>query len=124
MNTPERYERRLDRTVPEPAPSPEASGSVDPLAVHRDPSAPTGQAAQQGEQARPGVAWVRPSEMPTALGSRYVRRGIDLEVGLARRIRRAPGTAVSATSRRISRASIARPAMPDPTPLGQEGLGL
>ena len=124
MNAQERYERRLDRAVAEPAPSPEMGGSVDPLAVHRDPSTPPQQATQESEQARPGIAWVRPSEVPTALGLRYVRRGIDLEADLARRVRRAPGAAVSTASRRISRASIARPATTDPMPLGQEGLGL
>ena len=80
MNTPQRYERRLDRTIPEPASKTEAARPVEALAVHRDPSVPTSQATPESSGA-PGVAWVRPSEMLTMLGSRYVRRGIDIQAG-------------------------------------------
>ena len=65
MNTPEPYERRLDRTLPEPAPTPEAEKAVDALAVHRDPSVQTAEVKQETERSQPSVAWVRPSEMPT-----------------------------------------------------------
>lgn len=123
MNTPALYERRLDRTLPEPAPTPANRRSVDALAVHLDPSVPTAEPAQAGEPFRPRVTWVRPSEMATVLGSRYVRRGIDVEAELSRRARRAPGVAVSAASRRISRASIARHE-PTPTITDREGLEL
>lgn len=124
MNTPESYERRLDRTLPEPAPTPEAEKAVDALAVHRDPSVPTAEATQEAERSQPGVAWVRPSEMPTLLGSKFVRRGIDLQAELTRRARRTPGAAVSKASRRITRTSIARPDTSSPGITNQEGLGL
>ena len=124
MNTPEPYERRLDRTLPEPAPTPEAERGVDALAVHRNPSVPAAEARQETERSQPGVAWVRPSEMPTLLGSKVVRRGIDLQADLTRRAPRTPGMAVSKTSRRITRTSIARPDTPGPSIADQEGLGL
>ena len=124
MNTPDPYERRLDRTLPEAAPVPKAEESVDALAVHRDPSAPAGEVAQEPEHSRPGVAWVRPSEMPTLLGSKFVRRGIDLQAELTRRARRTPGAAVSKASRRITRTSIARLDPASPSIADQEGLGL
>lgn len=124
MNTPEPYQRRLDRTLPEPAPTPEAEKAGDALAVHRDPSVPTAEAKQAAERSQPGVAWVRPSEMPTLLGSKFVRRGIDLQAELTRRARRTPGAAVSKASRRITRTSIARPDTTSPSITNQEGLGL
>jgi hypothetical protein len=124
VNTPEPYEHRLDRTIPEPAPTPDAEKAVDALAVHRDPSAPTAGAQQETEHSQPGVAWVRPSEMPTLLGSKLVRRGIDLQSELTRRARRTPGTAVSKSSRRITRTSIARPDTSSPKITDHEGLGL
>ncbi len=123
MNTPEPYERRLDRTLLEPGPTPEAERGVDALAVHRDPSVPA-EARQETERSQPSVAWVRPSEMPTLLGSKVVRRGIDLQADLTRRARRTPGMGVSKASRRITRTSIARPDTAGPSITDQEGLGL
>lgn len=124
MNTPEPYERRLDRALPEPAPTPEAENAVDALAVHRDPSVPTAQVKHEADRSRPSVAWVRPSEMPTLLGTKFVRRGIDLQAELTRRARRTPGAGVSKASRRITRTSIARPDTASPNITDQEGLGL
>lgn len=121
MNTPEPYERR---TLLEPAPTPEAERGVDALAVHRDPSVPVAEARQETDRSQPSVAWVRPSEMPTLLGSKVVRRGIDLQAELTRRARRTPGMGVSKASRRITRTSIARPDTPGPSITDQEGLGL
>jgi hypothetical protein len=124
VNTHTSYERRLDRTLPDPAPTPEAEKAVDALAVHRDPSVPTAEAKQETDRSQPSVAWVRPSEMPTLLGSKFARRGIDLQAELTRRARRTPGSAVSKASRRITRTSIARPDTTSPTITDQEGLGL
>lgn len=124
MNTPAPYERRLDRTLPEPASTPDADTSVDALAVHRDPSVPAAEAKQEADRTQPSVAWVRPSEMPTLLGSKFVRRGIDLHSELTRRARRSPGVAVSKASRRITRTSIARPDSAGATITSQEGLAL
>jgi hypothetical protein len=124
VNTPEPYERRLDRTFPEPAPTPEAEKAVDALAVHRDPSVPTAEDKQETQRSQPSVAWVRPSEMPTLLGSKVVRRGIDLQAELTRRARRTPGAAVSKASRRVTRTSIARHDTEGPSITDQQGLGL
>ena len=124
MNTPDPYERRLDRTIPEPASTPEPDAAVEALAVHRDPSVPTVEANNDPDRSQPSVAWVRPSEVPTLLGSRFVRRGIDLQTELTRRARRTPGAAVFQASRRITRTSIARPDSASPTITDQEGLGL
>ena len=72
----------------------------------------------------PSVAWVRPSEVPTLLGSKFVRRGIDLQSELTRRARRTPGAVASQASRRITRTSIARPDPTNPSLTDQKGLGL
>ena len=124
MNTPDPYGRHLDSTPPEPAPTPDAEKAVDALAVHRDPSVPTSVARQETDRSQPSLAWVRPSEMPSLLGSKFVRRGIDLQAELTRRARRTPGSAVSKASRRITRTSIARPDTTGPSITDQEGLGL
>ena len=123
MNTPEHYERRLDRTIPEATSMQEAEKSVEALAVHRDPSLAETTVKQESDRSRPTVAWVRPSEMPTLLGSAFVRRGIDLQAELTRRVRRSPGAAVSKAARRVTRTSIGRPEPASPTPTSQEGLG-
>jgi hypothetical protein len=124
VNTPDPYVRRLDRTPPEPARTPDAEKAVDALAVHKDPSVPSSGARQETDRSQPSVAWVRPSEMPSLLGSKFVRRGIDLQAELTRRARRTPGAAVSKASRRITRTSIARPDTPSPSITDPEGLGL
>ena len=124
MNTPERYERRLDRPMPPAAPAPEDQRPPAQLAVHGDPSVPTRQSRPVPERGRPGLVWVRPTELSTMLGARSLRRGIDVEAELARRARRLPGAALRQASRRITRTSIARPGTTPPTISGQEGLGL
>lgn len=124
MNTPDPYVRHLDRTLPEPAPTPDVEKAVDALAVHKDPSVPTSGARQETDRSQPSVAWVRPSEMPTLLGSNFVRRGIDLQAELTRRARRTPGAAVSKASPRFTRTSVARPDNTSPSITDQEGLGL
>jgi hypothetical protein len=124
VNTPEPYERRLDRTLPEPSPTPEHHQAVDALAVHRDPSVQTAEVKQETERSQPSVAWVRPSEMPSLLGSKLVRRGIDLQAELTRRARRTPSAAVTKASRRVTRTSIARPDSASSSITNHEGLGL
>ena len=122
MNTAALYERRQDRTLPEPGGPAEVDTAVDALAVHRDPSlSQTGTAATNRD--RPGVAWVRPSEVPTLVGGRWVRRGIDLQTELTRRARRAPAVAATKAARRVTRSSITRPQPSAPTATS-EGLGL
>ena len=123
MNNNEFYDRRDDRApTPEQDPPPHPEGSVAALAVHRDPSVPdAAPSTDPGNDPRPqrGIAWVRPSELPTVLGSKWAGRGIDLQSDLVRRCRRVPITAAR-SGRRISRSGIARPEPAFPT----EELGL
>lgn len=123
MNTNVFYERRDDRAMPEqPTPQPRIEDEGAALAVHRDPSAPRTATAAETKPQR-GIAWVRPSELPTLVGSQWGSRGIDLQSELVRRSRRAPVTATKAGSR-ISRTAIARPAPITQTVTTTEELGL
>ncbi len=125
MNTPEPYERHLDRTLPEAPATPAPDKAVEALAVHRDPSLPgaTAQAAPP-DHPRPTVAWVRPSELSTLIGAPWVRRGIDLQAELTRRARRSPRTVATKAGRRISRTAVAPPEAAPPTATATEELGL
>jgi hypothetical protein len=123
VNTNEFYERRDDRTLPkESMPQPHIEDAVTALAVHRDPSVPPRTTASEATPQR-GIAWVRPSELPTLVGSKWANRGIDLQSELVRRSRRAPIKATKA-GRRISRTAIARPEAVTPTVTTTEELGL
>lgn len=113
MNT-DPYERRLDREIEPPSARPSADAEVNALAHHRDPSLSQGGASAPEDLGRPSVAWVRPSELPTTVGSKFIRRGIDLQSELTRRARRSPGAAARSAQRR-SRRSIARPEPSTPT---------
>jgi len=123
MNNNDHYERREDRAIPEPSENqPQTDDAVNALALHRDPSVPV--AKQPTEPiAQRGIAWVRPSELPTLVGSKLANRGIDLQAELVRRSRRAPVTAAK-TGRRNGRAAIARPEPVTPTVTSTEELGL
>lgn len=80
------------------------AGEVSALARHRDPSLTkkTAEAAKdKAEQKRPGVEWVRPSELLAARSARVAGRGIDFQAELARRTRRAPGHVVRGTRRGV-----------------------
>lgn len=110
MNT-DPYERHLDRSLDAPEQTGEPSESeLNALATHADPSVrlPGSSAAQ--EPASSSVAWVRPSDLPTAVGSKFIRRGIDLQAELNRRAQRAPRSAA-----RVTRRAIARPLPNTPT---------
>lgn len=117
MNTQETYERRLDRSIPEPTADRDLAWTSDALAVRRDPSVPVTAPAPDADRSAPGLAWVRPSAMPTLLGSRVAGRGIDLQTELTRRARRTPGAVLSNASRRLTRTSSAQhdPAFPSTT---------
>lgn len=55
-----------------------------PLAVHRDPS--QGQTRSGTIQiSKSGIAWVRPSDLPTMIGGQVIGRGLDLKAELVRR---------------------------------------
>ena len=124
MNNNEFYDRRDDRALtPEQNPSqPRPEESVAALAVHHDPSVPDAAPSNDANPQR-GIAWVRPSELPTVLGSKWAGRGVDLHSDLMRRSRRVPITAARA-GRRISRSAIARPGRASPTVAATEELGL
>lgn len=125
MNNNEFYQRRDDRAMPgQPTPQPPTEdAAVAALAVHRDPSLPTATSGAEGRSPRPGLTWVRPSELPTLIGSPWVGRGIDLQSDLVRRTRRAPLKAATA-GRRISRTAIARTEPATPTATSIEELKL
>jgi hypothetical protein len=128
VNNNEFYDRRDDRalTPEQNPPQPRPDEVVAALAVHRDPSVPDAAASTDlGNDPRPqrGIAWVRPSELPTMLGSKWAGRGIDLHTDLARRSRRVPTRAARA-GRRIGRAAIARPEPASLTVAASEELGL
>jgi len=105
------YERHLDRSLDasEPAREP-AESELSALAKHADPSVrPAGSTAAQ-DAASSSVSWVRPSDLPTVVGSKFTRRGIDLQAELNRRAQRAPRSAA-----RVTRRAIARPSPSTPT---------
>ena len=85
---------------------------VSALAVHRDPSQRRG---PEEVKAKRTIAWVRPSELVTTLGSDRLRRGIDLEADLARRARRTPAQAAWKVRRRITHNAIGRAESSAPT---------
>ncbi|MGD9959029.1 hypothetical protein [Nocardioides sp.] len=123
MNNNDFYDRRDGRAMPdEPTPQPQPDEAASALAVYRDPSVAE-VAVKPEAQAQRGIAWVRPTELPTLVGAKWANRGIDLQAELVRRSRSAPVTAAKA-GRRISRAAIARPEPPSPTVTTTEELGL
>ena len=110
MNTPDPYVRHSDPTPrpgPPAAPGPEpisepVRSAVEPnhLAVHGDPSLRREPPTSEHPGHRGSLVWIRPSELPTVVGTPVVRRTADLQAESARRLRRAPS--------RISRSTIAR----------------
>lgn len=97
---------------------------VSALAVHRDPSqSPAERRGPEEVKAKRTIAWVRPSELVTTLGSDRLRRGIDLEAELARRARRTPAQAAWKVRRRITRNAIGRPEASAPT-FSDQGIRL
>ena len=122
MNNNHHYERRDDRVVPDHAtPLPQTDQEVSALAHHRDPSVSTTPGA--APKAERGIAWVRPSELPTLIGSKWAARGIDLQGELLRRSRRAPRRAARA-GHKITRSAISRPESATPSVSTTEELGL
>lgn len=127
MNVQDFYQRHMNRAVASdmsdtPIASAVEAAEVSAFAVHRDPSArqPSPQ-PDDSEKKRPTVAWVRPSDLVTTMGSAYVRRGIDLQAEVTRRARRIPARGAGRIQRTVTRAMIARTDQPTPS---AEGLGL
>lgn len=109
MNTPDPYDRRTDRNLDEATKRAEQPSERSALAVHGDPSRPKSAMTSEPDRTRPSIAWVRPSDLPTAIGAPWARRGIDLQAELSRRARRSPAQAKARVGRRITRTAIARP---------------
>lgn len=108
MNT-DPYERHLDRSLDVPEPIRErAEPDLSALARHADPSIRPASSTATPEPAS-SVAWVRPSDLPTVVGSKFIRRGIDLQTELNRRAQRAPRSAAGVTRRAIARPSPSTP---------------
>lgn len=124
MNTPQPYERHLDRTLLGAPTTPEPDQPVEALAVHGDPSLAGATPQALPDRTRPSVAWVRPSELPTLIGAPWIRRGIDLQAELTRRARRTPRAVARKAGRRISRTAIAHPEAVSPTATSIGELGL
>ena len=123
MNTPDAYDRRTDRSLDDAPKQPEQAAEPSALAVHRDPSQVTPATAADPGRTKPSIAWVRPSDLPTAIGAPWARRGIDLQAELSRRARRSPAKATARVGRRITRTAIARPETTTATTT-REGLEL
>ncbi|MGD9962148.1 hypothetical protein [Nocardioides sp.] len=119
------HEHRTDRTLdPAPRATGAAEAEVSALAIHRDPShSPAERRGAEPAKAQKTIAWVRPSELVTTLGSDRLRRGIDLEAELARRARRTPAQAAWKVRRRITRNAIGRPEASAPT-VTDQGIAL
>lgn len=71
-------------------------GEASVLARHRDPSL-TKDTTEAAKKQRPGVEWVRPTDLIASRSARIAGRGIDFQAELARRSRRVPGQAYRAT---------------------------
>ena len=123
MNTPDPYDRRTDRNLYEATKPAEQPSERSALAVHDDPSRPKSAATSEPGRTRPSIAWVRPSDLPTVIGTPWARRGIDLQAELSRRARRSPAKATARVGRRITRTAIARPETTTATTT-REGLEL
>lgn len=115
MNTDAYYERRTNQTIAEPADPAATAPDASPLAIHGDPSRARAAPTLAAEFPQRSIAWMRPSELPTMVGARWLRRGADLHAELARRARRAPTTATSRAGQRITRTAIGRPEPPPTT---------
>lgn len=94
---------RRDEEPAETRASQTEAGEVSALARHRDPSLTkkTAAAEQEAKRKRPGVEWVRPSELLASRSARVAGRGIDFQAELARRARRAPGQIVRGARRGV-----------------------
>jgi hypothetical protein len=123
VNTHAPYQRRLDRTLPEPMPTAVPDPAPNALVLHGDPSLPQPVQPSAG-QARPTITWVRPSEVSTLIGARWAARGVDLQHELTRRARRAPAAAATRAARRLTHPAQGRSLPSAPTTTPPEGLGL
>ena len=121
MNADSTYDRDPNRSLPEPSTAPATpTHATSPFAVHGDPSGRRVEASPT-RISKSGVAWVRPSDLPTMVGSKVIGRGLDLKAELVRRANRP--TRPKAPKERVTRSSIAQPEPPSITH-NQEGFSL
>ncbi|WP_181861398.1 hypothetical protein [Microbacterium sp. JB110] len=73
------------------------AGEVSELARHGDPSNPATATEKPTGKRRPGVEWVRPSDLLASRLGRVAGQGIDFQAELARRARRVHGHAYRRT---------------------------
>lgn len=107
MNSGVFYRRHAMPPRQKPVDIPPTEGSK--LAIHGDPS-------QQSREPVPernpnAVRWVRPSELPTMVANRYVRRFVDANEAAVRQTRQLPRRAIARV--RIARSQTAGNAAPD-----------
>lgn len=107
MNSGVFYRRHAMPPRQKPVDTPPAE--ISKLAVHSDPSQTTQQQAPQREQK--SVRWVRPSELPTMVANRYVRRLVEANSAAVRQARHLPGRAIART--RIARSQLGSSATQD-----------
>lgn len=93
----------------EPTQSTSATEAPSPLAVHADPSRHR-ITVPSSPLSKSGVAWVRPSDLPTMIGGRVIGRGLDLKAELVRRAKHP--TRPRTPRERITRTAIAAPEPP------------
>jgi hypothetical protein len=112
VNTTTPYERDSERSL-EASTVPDAPRhDPSPFAVNSDPSGPR-MTMQPTRVSKSGVAWVRPSDLPTIVGSKIIGRGLDLKAELVRRASRP--TRPKAPRGRITRTAIAQSEPPSIT---------
>ena len=112
MNTPATYIRDTQMVMStdgKDQPSP-----VHHVAVHGDPSVRRSPVAGPGTAGR-SVTWVRPSELPTMVGTSAASRALAVHSTWAGRVRRAPA--------RVTRSAVARATVgPQPEQTGGPSL--
>lgn len=96
----------------ESSPSASTTEASSPLAVHVDPSR-RHLTVPSTPLSKSGVAWVRPSDLPTMIGGRVIGRGLDLKAELVRRA--SHPTRPHAPREQTTRTAIATPEPPSIT---------
>lgn len=122
MNVQNAYDRDPDLSLTKPTME-QAGAAWDPapLAVHRDPSQHAPDSAST-QRPRNGVAWVRPSDLPTMIGSRVIGRGLDLKAELVRRANHP--SRPKPPKARVTKTAIAEPGPPSITHQRMGGISL
>lgn len=113
MNSDFFYRRHAMPPKPKQIETPPAE--ISHLAVHGDPSQP---AQQTSEHAKESVRWVRPSELPSMVSNRYLRRVVDANAVAVRQARRFPNRAITQVR------TVGRQLRPSPAQDQDGGIGL